>query len=184
MSVLANVWRLVVFLYSLFLLALSSIAIIAAIGRPEPIEYINYALSTPTNRIMLGLVAIIFFVIALLSIISSFKVEKSIPKLKPNSITVQSTLVGQVSITIPAIKVIIMKAIKTIEGVKEVKSSVSNGDKGLIIDLHIMINPDLNVAEVTKNMQGVVKQYVEEFAGLTVDEVKILVDDFGQNPSS
>lgn len=179
---MASAWRFVLFLYSLLLLALSSVAIVAAIGRPEPLDYITLALSTPTNRIIVGLVAIVFFVIALLSLISSVKVGKSV--IKPDSITVQSTLVGQVSITISALKVIIMKAIKKVDGVKEVKSSVINGSQGLIVELHIMIDPELSVPETTKSIQNIVKKYIEEIGGLPVEEVKILVDDFGVSPIS
>ncbi|NLB89287.1 MAG: alkaline shock response membrane anchor protein AmaP [Syntrophomonadaceae bacterium] len=144
---MAKIWRLVVFLYSLLLLGFSGFAIIAAIGRPEPLEYINFALATPSNRIILGVVAIGLLVIALLTLISSFKVET-----KPASISVQKTLVGEVTITVAAIKVIILKAIKKIEGIKEVKTSVSSNAQGLIVNLHIMIDPELSVPETSKKI--------------------------------
>ena len=175
---MASMWRLVVFLYSILLLALSGITIVAAIGRPDPLNYITLALSTPGNRIILGVAAIALLVVAVLSLFSSLKVQA-----KPSSINIQNTLVGQVSITVPAIKVIIMKAIKKVEGVKEVKSSVNNSAEGVIVNLHIMISPELSIPETTKNIQDIVKQYLEEFGGLPVAEVKILVDDFGgSNP--
>lgn len=171
---MAHIWRLVVFLYSILLLGLSGIAIIAAMGRPEPLSYLNLALSTPQNRIVLGVIAIALLVIALLSLFSSLKIQT-----RPSSITIQNTLVGQVSITVPALKVIIMKAIKKVEGVKEVKSSVSSDPQGLIVNLHIMIEPELSVPDTTKSIQNIVKQYIEEIGGLPVAEIKILVDDFG-----
>lgn len=171
---MARIWRLVVFLYSLLLFCLSGIAIMAAIGRPEPLAYINFALSTPSNRIIVGIAAIGLLVIAILTLISSFKFET-----KPISISVQKTLVGEVTITVAAIKVIILKAIKKIEGIKEVKTSVSSNAQGLIVNLHIMIDPELSVPETTKKIQDIVKQYLEEIGGLPVAEIRIMVDDFG-----
>lgn len=171
---MAKIWRLVVFLYSILLFCFSGIAIIAAIGRPEPLNYINLAMSTPSNRIILGIVAVALLVIAILTLISSVKVTT-----KPNTISVQNTLVGEVTITVPAIKVIIMKAIKKVDGIKEVKTSVNSGAQGLIVNLHIMIDPELSVPETSKKIQDIVKQYLEEIGGLPVAEIRIMVDDFG-----
>lgn len=145
-------------------------------GRPEPSQYISLALSTPQNRIILGTVGIGFLVVALLSLISSLKVQKP-----PKSIIINNTLVGQVSITVPAIKVIIMKAIKKVEGVKEVKSDIKSAAEGVVVNLHIMIDPELSVPETTKSIQNIVKQYLEEIGGMPVAEIKVLVDDFGTN---
>lgn len=177
---MAFAWRIVVFFYSLLLLAFSSVVIIAAIGRPEPLEYITFALSTPTNRIYIGLGAIILLAIAILSLIYSLKTEKVQVK-QTETITVQSNLTGQVSITVQALKVIIMRAIKTVDGVKEVKSNISHGAQGLAVQLHIMIDPELSVPKTTKEIQEVVKKYIEETGGLPVEEIKVLVDDFGTN---
>lgn len=171
---MAKIWRVVVFLYSILFFCLSGIAIIAALGRPEPLEYFTLALSTPSNRIIFGIVAIALLVIATLTLISSLKVNT-----KPTSISVVNTLVGEVTITVPAIKVIIMKAIKKVEGIKEVKTSVNSNAEGLIVNLHIMIDPELSVPETSKKIQDIVKKYLEEIGGLPVAEIKILVDDFG-----
>lgn len=174
---MASIWRLVIFLYSLILMVLSGITVIAAIGRPEPMEYINMALSTPQNRIIAGVVAIAVFVITLMSLLSAFKLENKQPT--SSAFTIQNTLTGQISITVPAVKAIIMKAIKKVEGVKGVESSLVNGTEGLIVNLHIMISPEQSVPETTKNVQDIVKKHLEEIGGLQVAEVKIVVDDFG-----
>lgn len=174
---MASIWRVVVFLYSLILMALAGITVIAALGRPEPLAYINMALATPQNRIIVGVVAIAVFVITLISLLSSFKLDNK--KSASASFTVQNTLTGQISITTPAVKAIIAKAIKKIEGVKGVKSALENGAEGLIVNLHIMISPEQSIPETTKDIQDIVKKHLEEVGGLPVAEVKIVVDDFG-----
>ncbi|MDD3024130.1 MAG: hypothetical protein PHE26_09575, partial [Syntrophomonadaceae bacterium] len=63
-------WRLVLFLYNLLLVCLAGIAVAAAAGRPEPLYYIRLALSTPQNRVVLGTIAILILVLALLLLFS------------------------------------------------------------------------------------------------------------------
>jgi len=100
---------------------------------------------------------------------------------KPDSIIVDSSLAGQVSITVPAIKVIIMKAVKKVDGVKEIKPAVSTSNDGLVVYLHTAINPDYNVPEMSKSLQQIVKEYLENIGGLQVSQVKVLVDDFSNS---
>ncbi|MEN6348394.1 MAG: alkaline shock response membrane anchor protein AmaP [Syntrophomonas sp.] len=169
-------WRLVLFIYNLLLLSLAGAAVFAAAGRPEPLEYIKLGLSTPQNRVVVGTLAILLAVIALLLLFAGLKPSSSVKR--NDSIIINSELNGEVSITVPAIKLIIMKAVKKVEGIKDIKPAVSSNEDGLVIYLHMMINPEHNVPEMSKNLQQVVKQYLEEIGGLQVSQVKVLVDDF------
>ncbi|MDD2620670.1 MAG: alkaline shock response membrane anchor protein AmaP [Syntrophomonadaceae bacterium] len=167
-------WRLVLFLYNLLLACLAGIVVAAAAGRPEPLYYIRLALSTPQNRVVLGTIAILILVLALFLLFAGIKRTS-----KPDeTILVKSELNGQVSITVPAIKLIIMRAVKKVEGVRDIRPAVSNAQDGLVVYLHMMINPEHNVPEMSRKLQEVVKQYLEEIGGLQVSEVKVLVDDF------
>ncbi|MDD3268452.1 MAG: alkaline shock response membrane anchor protein AmaP [Syntrophomonadaceae bacterium] len=167
-------WRLVLFIYNLLLASLAGVAVAAAAGRPEPLYYIELALSTPQNRVVLGTVAILIIAVALFLLFSGLKRAS-----KPDeTILVKSELNGQVSITVPAIKLIIMRAVKKVEGVRDIRPAVSNAQDGLVVYLHMMINPEHNVPEMSRKLQEVVKQYLEEIGGLQVSEVKVLVDDF------
>ncbi len=166
-------WRLVIILYNLILLVLAGAAVVAAMGRPEPLEYINLALSTPENRIIFGTLAVVLMVIAITALVSALKIEEP-----GKAINVDSTLAGDVSITVPAVNVIIMKAVKKVQGVRDIRPTVMDGVDGLVVKLHMMINPDHPVPEMSKQVQEVVRQYLEETGGLKVSRVEILVDDF------
>jgi uncharacterized alkaline shock family protein YloU len=170
-----SVWRLVLFVYNLLLIIISAMAVAASLGRPEPLAYIELALSTPQNRIILGLVGVVLLIVGVFVFLGTIKLEP-----KPTSVEVDSSLDGEVSITIPAIKVIIMKAVKKIEGVKEIRPVVTNGANGLQVYLHMMINPDRAIPELSKKVQDEVRKYLEEIGGLKVAEVKVLVDDLNQ----
>ncbi|MDD3878807.1 MAG: alkaline shock response membrane anchor protein AmaP [Syntrophomonas sp.] len=169
-------WRPVLVIYNFLLLFLAGVVVVAAVGRAEPLDFINQALSTPQNRVIVGTVAIIVIAVALVMIVSGLKYES-----KPDSIIVDSSLAGQVSITVPAIKVIIMKAVKKVDGVKEIKPAVSTDNDGLVVYLHTAINPDYNVPEMSKSLQQTVKEYLEDIGGLQVSQVKVLIDDFSNS---
>lgn len=166
-------WRLVVILYNLVLMALAGAAVAAAMGRPEPLEYINTALSTPENRVIFGTIAVVLIVVSVTALASALKFTEP-----GKAINVDSTLAGDVSITVPAVNVIIMKAVKKVQGVRDIRPSVSEGVDGLVVKLHMMINPDHPVPEMSRQVQEVVRQQLEETGGLKVSQVRILVDDF------
>ena len=167
-----SIWRLILFLYNLLLIILSGLLIAAAVGRPEPLQYIEMALSTSENRIITGVVGVILFTLGIYVFISTIKLQ---PRVK--SVEVDRSLAGEVSITISAIKIIIMKAVKKVDGIKDIKPVVSSGLDGLEVYLHMMINPDVSVPELSNNVQDVVRKYLEDIGGLKVAEVKVLVDD-------
>ena len=77
-----------------------------------------------------------------------------------------------------------MKAVKRVEGVKEIRSAVKDSPEGLIITMHMMINPEHSVPEMSKNVQTAIKESLETIGGLTVAEVRVLVDDFAVAPKS
>ncbi|MGI6412482.1 MAG: alkaline shock response membrane anchor protein AmaP [Syntrophomonadaceae bacterium] len=167
-------WRIAFTIYSLLLIILAVLVLGAAIGRPEPADYISIALGSPQNRVIIGTLAIVLLVAVVSILVSGIKGN---PRL--TSVVISSSLSGQVSITVPAIKVIIMKAIRQVEGVKEIKSSVDKGNDGIIVKIHMMINPDQSVVDMSQKIQAVVKEYLEKYGGLQVSEVRVLVDDFG-----
>ncbi|HHV16085.1 MAG TPA: alkaline shock response membrane anchor protein AmaP [Gelria sp.] len=167
-----SIWRLLLFVYNLLLIIVSGLLIAAAVGRPEPLTYIEIALSTTQNRIITGVVGILLLILGIYVFISTIKLES-----KVKSVEVDRTLVGEVSITIPAINVIIMKAVKKVEGIKDVKPVVKSRPDGLEVYLHMMINPDVSVPELSKNVQDVVRKHLEDIGGLKVAVVKVLVDD-------
>lgn len=167
------VWRMVLVIYNLLILLIAAGTVGVAAGVSEPLAYLNAAFSTPENRMAIGVGAVIVMIAAI--IIMAMLLKRTRPA---DSVIVDSNLSGQVSITVPAIKVIIMKAVKKIDGIKDIRPVVSNRQDGLLIYLHMMINPERNVPEMSQSIQSIVREYIEKIAGLQVAEIRILVDDF------
>ncbi len=164
--------RLVLFVYNLLFLALAGVSLAAALNRPEPMNYIQWALATTESKLIVGIVSLLLLAATLAVFVAIFKRE---PRLE--QVLVKQGLQGEIAITVPAIKVLIMKAIKPIEGVRDIRPDVAQSVEGLIIKLHMAINPELSVPELSQQIQSTVKQYLQDIGGLQVSEVRLLVDD-------
>lgn len=165
--------RLVLFIYNLIILALAGAVIAVSLGWSDPLTYLNAAASTPESRLVLGAVGIILATIALIMLAWGLK-----PSKRADTVVVDKGMAGEVSVSIAAIKAIIMKAIRQVEGIKELRPEVSNSSAGVIVKLHTMINPEHNVPEIAQSLQNVVRENLEKVGGLQVAEIKVLVDDF------
>ncbi|HOQ09077.1 MAG TPA: alkaline shock response membrane anchor protein AmaP [Syntrophomonadaceae bacterium] len=170
---MSGLWRVVLFCYNLLILGLAIAAMYLAVGYTRLVDAGLALLSNPVNQIILGASAAAVIALTILVMISLLKGES-----KPANILVSSSVNGQVSITVAAIKTIISRAVKKVDGVKETRSSVAQGPDGVIIYLHMMINPEISVPEMSKNVQAAVKEQLESIGGLQVSEVRVLVDDF------
>lgn len=171
---MSGITRLTLFIYNLIILALGCVFTAAAIGRPEPMQFIELATTAGQNRMILGVVGIIIVILAAAAFIPIFRRSP-----QDESIVVENAVSGQISMTVPAAKVIINKAVQKIEGVKETRVKVKNEPEGLIIYLHMMINADLNIPVLSKQVQDVVKEDMLKIGGLQVKEIRVLVDDLG-----
>jgi uncharacterized alkaline shock family protein YloU len=155
------------------MLIIAGLVVAMSLGWNYPLDYLNLAVSTPGNRIILGAVGAILIIVILIILILGLKMPAG-----SNAVIVEKSTEGEVSISIAATKVIIMKAVKQVEGVKELKPIVGQSPSGLTVKLHTMINPEQSVPELAQSLQTVVKDHLEKIGGLQVAEIKVLVDDF------
>ncbi|MGE5422464.1 MAG: alkaline shock response membrane anchor protein AmaP [Ignavibacteriales bacterium] len=171
-------WKFIMSLYNLFLIAVALMAVAVATGYEEPMKWINAAFANPQNRIITGLVGALFVLLGLNLLMQGLRTPKKI------DMVIQESPDGPVTITVPAVKQIVLKAVKLIEGVREVKPEISNGKRGVQVHLTIMVNPDHKLPELTTAIQDKVREYLEQLAGLRVAEIKVTVDDLATKPTA
>lgn len=171
---MSGIIKLTLFIYNLVILALGCAFTAAAIGRPEPMQFIKLATTAGQNRMILGIVGIIMVILAAAAFIPIFRRTP-----KEESIVVENAVTGQISMTVPAAKVIINKAVQKVNGVKETRVRVIHDTQGLTVYLHMMINADLNIPDLSKQVQDVIKEDMLRIGGLQVNEIRVLVDDLG-----
>jgi len=168
--------RLVLFIYNLIILAIGGAMVATSLGWSEPLTYLNWAASTPENRIIMGAVGGLAVLLVIMVLIMLMRGSKG--EVHTDEVLVEQGFPGEVSISVAAIKVIIMKAVKHVEGVREIRPSVRQSPDGVVVKLHTMINPDLSVPQLAGSLQTLVKDSLEKIAGLQVAEIKVLVDEF------
>lgn len=172
-------WKVLFAIYNLMLLFIAGSAAAVAVGFNQPLYFLNYAFSTPQTKIISGSVSIIFIFLILVVLFKSYRSTSF-----PEQVDLTNDGNGMVSITIDAIKALILKAIKPINGIREVKSQVFNTELGISIRLHIVVVSDHNIPDLCLLTQKTVKEYLENTGGLKVAEVKIMVDDKKANSAA
>ncbi|MDO4540907.1 MAG: alkaline shock response membrane anchor protein AmaP [Syntrophomonadaceae bacterium] len=169
-------WRFLIVIYNLLIIAVSGIVVAMSIGRPEPVYYLDMMLSTSQYRMIAGLVAVVVIVIGLFGIVAALKRHNE-KEIKPvNQVLVQNGFDGEVYMSLEAIKVLINRAVKKLDGTREVDSKIVQGPDGLVIDLHSRINPELAVPELSKAIQSAVKDDLEKVGGLQVAAVNVMIE--------
>ncbi len=168
---MSTTWRLWVFLFDLVFMAIMAGVLALALGFGQPLQWLNEVLNTTRERFITGGAAGAGLLVGIFVLLASLKSDE------PPVTTVLKGPLGEVSMTVPAVKQIIMKAARGVEGIREVRPLVKFTRDGVRVFLHLMINPDYRVPEMSENLQNQVSRHLEEIGGLKVLEIKVLVDD-------
>ena len=94
---------------------------------------------------------------------------------RQKSINSQGEL-GEYRITFTALENLVLQSAAEVKGVRDTKTRLSQSDGGLVIYLRLTTVPDTKVPELVDEIQKNIKEYVEEISGITVAEVKVLID--------
>ncbi|MGM0437108.1 MAG: alkaline shock response membrane anchor protein AmaP [Bacillota bacterium] len=119
-----------------------------------------------------GLLFLITFLASSVILYPFFNIEKKYKKTLINS-----TDLGDINITLGAIDNLVKKIVKKREGIFEINTDINNSESGLNIDLSIKVYSDYIIPELTNELQKVVKSYLEDTTGVTVNSVQVLVNE-------
>ena len=89
---------------------------------------------------------------------------------------VKTTELGMIRVSTSTLDSLTLKAVRSFQEVKEVKSLVVPEMDQVRIRLRLLVMPGVNIPDLTQKIQLEVKSYVEEHAGIIVSEVMVLVD--------
>lgn len=122
---------------------------------------------------------VVCFVIAVVLLIWSVKMFmlafKHEPKVDKTSVSVQNTEDGSVRITVSALDTLIKQAIGNRDGIMEIKSKIINHEDSISVHIDMTLTSDVHIPNVTMLLQRAVKNFIEEFSGIAVREVTVLV---------
>ncbi|ACB85278.1 alkaline shock response membrane anchor protein AmaP [Natranaerobius thermophilus] len=163
--------RIIFFIGSLIILLLSITLIAYAIPLNLVINYIGTSLDYYTGTIEIGILGLVLLLIAFRSIWGVFKTESQAETVN------HATEMGEVKISLQTIESMVIRAAqKEVKGIKEVKTNIKVSENGVIIYLRGKILADLEIPQVSEQLQKAVKENVESQAGINVKEVKVLVE--------
>lgn len=99
----------------------------------------------------------------LMGVLAPFRVSKS---LGSNRLITFRNPDGEVTVALSAIENYVKRVAKDIPGIKDIRSSVKAGKKGINITSYVAISAGTNIPEATENIQMTVKSRVQDMLGV------------------
>lgn len=117
-----------------------------------------------------GILFIITSFLGLLAMVLSFTTKRT-----PTSLLLPSEH-GEVRVSLLTIDSLVHQGAKQIRGIKELKSKIIVRDGKLYICVKAVLYGDRNIPELTQQLQQLISEHVYTISGISVDEVKVLVE--------
>lgn len=165
-----NMDRFLIGLMSLGYLIASLFLLGIAVGWTSPFILIQNYLFNLTNSWLLGVTGVILIVVFLTLFINVFRSRPV------KDAIVHETPLGIVRLTLPALENLVIKSAKSVYGIREVKTQIKTQLDSVSIQLKVQVLPDLNIPQITEELQKKVKEYLVKTTGITVDSVKVTVN--------
>lgn len=73
---------------------------------------------------------------------------------------------GRVAVSLSALEDLVKRALQAVEGVKDTKSIISASKKGIHVRLRLSIKSDVNIPELTSNVQEMIKDRIHDTIGI------------------
>ncbi|GEM_PF-4067001 len=87
---------------------------------------------------------------------------------------------SSVELSVNAVDSIIKRAAAGVTGIGEVKNEIRNSSEGIVVQVKAPLIAQVNIPEVSSNLQSVVRQQLETMAGLKVADIQVLITDVAQ----
>ncbi len=100
----------------------------------------------------------------------------SLVKPKGRHVVLVEGALGQIRVSLRAVEDMVDKEVARMDGIKEVKSRMVAVSQGVGIQLRASVTPDVNVPDISAEIQNRVKEKVFEVTGLNVSTIKVSID--------
>lgn len=160
----------------LFVHWLVSLLLIAALIFPD---YLAQAISLVSNSPLGDYQSVVFAALLVVYALISIAVlciifrRGSAARSERGFITVDSSETGKVRIAISAIEQMVKQAVHSVDGIADMKISITNSDDAIAILVNVAMVNGSHVPTVTLNMQRAIRQFVEMNCGVAVRSVSI-----------
>lgn len=168
--------RLLLVLYSF------SVAIITIILALIPFDFLpgsykqNIILFISEDSVA-AIIALILFIISARLFFISFSKKK----FYSSKAVKKETEWGQINISYSTIEQLAHTASKKVNGIRDINIKATELENHIIINVLTSLNSEVNIPATTEELQRNIKEYVENFAGVRVKEVRVTIDDLNNN---
>lgn len=162
--------RIVLGIYAIALTLVSGVAALVSVGWRRPLDALGAALSTSGGRTAVGVVSAFLFLVSLRFIYLVFN-------RRPPQTLVHETGMGEVRISLEAVKNLVTRVALKTAGVRDARAFVRAGNQGLVVSLELKVAVDANVPDLADKLQKAVSSYVHDIIGVTVESVRVSVSD-------
>ena len=166
--------RLLLALYALLGIA-ATVLIALAMCSGMQISLLGYTLRLGDGvwpMVALSVIAAVLLVWSVRLVVLAFRRE---PKLDKGSVSVQNTENGAVRISVQAMDTLVKQAIGEADGVEDIKTSIVNHEDSISVNIDMTLRSDVHIPNVTMLMQRSIKNFIEEFSGIAVRDVTVMV---------
>ena len=162
--------RIILSIYTILLTVLSLISILLSV-KILPQDYWQQGLSLIYGRWEAALIGGIFFLVSIRLLLAGVRSRRG-----PNKI-VHQTEMGVVEISIGAVEDLIAKTARHTRGVRNAKVVVKQLGDEVKVDMRIVVGPEYNIPKVATEIQQRTQEYLKNTVGVSMTEVRILVND-------
>ncbi len=157
--------------YTLFMTVFSALLLASASGWWQQPLYFLWA--TPLKEET----QVYFYLLpALLLVIGLRLLWVALTRSQSGKAVVHDYMLGQVRISLVTVENLVKKVVYQIHGVKDVTPRVMQTRGGIGLYIRAVVAPDMNIPEISRQIQHRVQEYLSETTGITVNEIKIMVD--------
>jgi hypothetical protein len=163
--------RLLLAVYTLFVTVLAGLFSAVMLGWPAPLFLLRDVFYPGRPEVFWPLMAVIILVG-----IRLFWASLSKPQKKQQHVVLSENALGQVNVAVIAVEELVNKVTGRVPGVKEVSSQMLLSPEGVGIKIQASVSPEINVPNVSAEIQNAVKEKVSEIFGLAVNNVEVHIE--------
>lgn len=164
--------RVVLSLYAFALTVVSFVFLLSAFGWGAPMDFMLDIMRNPSGRSAVGIVSGFLFLAGLRFIYYGFRRA-------PAQAVIHDTGIGEVQISLVAVKSLVSRVAGRIPGVREVRARVrlNQMGTGILVVLELKVVVDANLPDLADKVQKATTSYVRDIVGVNVESVKVSVSD-------
>jgi uncharacterized alkaline shock family protein YloU len=98
------------------------------------------------------------------------------PQKKLQHVVLSENALGQVNVSMIAIHDLVDKVVSRVQGVREVSSQLVTLPDGVGVKIQASVTPDINVPNVSSEIQNAVKAKLHDITGLLVNNVEVHIN--------